>query len=114
MNSNLDVDESLSYTLKLQLIVMRTNTHGFITSQLDGSTYSSSNRHKASQAGLEDCQSPKPVCMRAVKACTACRARKVRCDVMQRCHVAADWQATCSNCMMHGIKCVISESKRRR
>src|ERR1700733_11369969 len=89
-------------------------THGFIASQSDVSTYSSSNRHKASQAGLEDDQSSKPVRRRAAKACTACRVKKVRCDVMQRCHVTAVGEVTCSNCMMDGIKCLIRESKYRK
>jgi hypothetical protein len=51
---------------------------------------------------------------RAAKVCTACRVRKVRCDVMQRYHIAADGEVTCSNCIMDEIKCVIGESKRRR
>ena len=33
---------------------------------------------------------------------------------MQRYHVTADGEITCSNCTMDGIKCVIEESKRRK
>ncbi|TAQ86733.1 hypothetical protein B7494_g4961 [Chlorociboria aeruginascens] len=47
---------------------------------------------------------PKPVKRRAAKACAACRARKVRCDVMQRYHITADGEVTCSNCTMDGIR----------
>jgi hypothetical protein len=34
--------------------------------------------------------------------------------VMQRYHITADGEVTCSNCTMDGIKCVIEESKRRK
>jgi hypothetical protein len=34
--------------------------------------------------------------------------------VMQRYHITADGEVTCSNCTMDGIKCVIGESKRRK
>lgn len=57
---------------------------------------------------------PKSVKRRPTKACAVCRARKVRCNVMHRYHITADDEVTCSNCAMDGIKCVISESKRRR
>lgn len=65
-------------------------------------------------AALDANGNPKPVKRRATKACAACRARKVRCDVMQRYHITADGAVTCSNCTMDGIKCVIGESKRRK
>jgi hypothetical protein len=65
-------------------------------------------------AGLDANGNPKPVKRRAAKACAACRARKVRCDVMQRYHVTPEGEVTCSNCTMDGIKCVIEESKRRK
>ncbi|KAH7378156.1 cutinase transcription factor 1 alpha [Cadophora sp. MPI-SDFR-AT-0126] len=68
----------------------------------------------ASSAGLDSNGNPKPVKRRAAKACAACRARKVRCDVMQRYHVNSEGDVTCSNCTMDGIKCVIEESKRRK
>jgi superfamily II helicase len=65
-------------------------------------------------AALDAHGNPKPVKRRATKACAACRARKVRCDVMQRYHITADGEVICSNCTMDGIKCVIGESKRRK
>lgn len=65
-------------------------------------------------AGLDKEGNPKPVKRRAAKACRACRSRKVRCDVMQRYHVSAEGEATCTNCNIDGIQCVIDESKRRK
>lgn len=78
------------------------------------STDSGSKKRAQSTANLDANGNPKPVKRRAAKACAACRARKVRCDVMQRYHVTADGEVTCSNCTMDGIKCVIEESKRRK
>ncbi|KAJ5033347.1 uncharacterized protein L3040_008465 [Drepanopeziza brunnea f. sp. 'multigermtubi'] len=56
----------------------------------------------------------RPVKRRAAKACTACRVRKVRCDVMQAYHVTPAGTVTCSNCQMDGVPCVVDEGKRRR
>ncbi|TVY32554.1 Cutinase transcription factor 1 beta [Lachnellula subtilissima] len=75
---------------------------------------SSTKKRNSSAAGIDKDGNPKPVKRRAAKACAACRARKVRCDVMQRYHITADGEVTCSNCTMDGIKCVIEESKRRK
>jgi hypothetical protein len=75
---------------------------------------SKSQKRNQASAGLDANGNPKPVKRRAAKACAACRARKVRCDVMQRYHITADGEVTCSNCTMDGIKCVIEESKRRK
>ncbi|KAH8682908.1 fungal-specific transcription factor domain-containing protein [Tricladium varicosporioides] len=89
--------------------------HGGSDSQSPASENSSSNKKRPStSAGLDKDGNPKPVKRRAAKACAACRARKVRCDVMQRYHITADGEVTCSNCTMDGIKCVIEESKRRK
>ncbi|KIM96082.1 hypothetical protein OIDMADRAFT_170745 [Oidiodendron maius Zn] len=71
-------------------------------------------KRSSGAAHLDANGNPKPVKRRATKACAACRARKVRCDVMQRYHITADGEVTCSNCTMDGIKCVIGESKRRK
>lgn len=73
-----------------------------------------SKKRSSGAASLDANGNPKPVKRRATKACAACRARKVRCDVMQRYHITADGEVTCSNCTMDGIKCVIGESKRRK
>ncbi|KAE8443383.1 hypothetical protein EG329_001942 [Mollisiaceae sp. DMI_Dod_QoI] len=74
----------------------------------------SGKKRGTSSAGLDSNGNPKPVKRRAAKACAACRARKVRCDVMQRYHVTPEGEVTCSNCTMDGIPCVIEESKRRK
>ena len=78
------------------------------------STDSGSKKRSRSTVLLDANGNPKPVKRRAAKACAACRTRKVRCDVMQRYHVTADGEVTCSNCTMDNIKCVIEESKRRK
>jgi len=85
-----------------------------IVPQSPTSPDSSSKKRNSSNAGLDSNGNPKPVKRRAAKACAACRARKVRCDVMQRYHVNSEGDVTCSNCTMDGIKCVIEESKRRK
>lgn len=83
-------------------------------SQSPSSIYPGAKKRGQSTAGLDANGNPKPVKRRAAKACAACRARKVRCDVMQRYHITADGEVTCSNCTMDGIKCIIEESKRRK
>ncbi|KAF4634526.1 hypothetical protein G7Y89_g3578 [Cudoniella acicularis] len=88
--------------------------HALSDSQSPASIDSSSKKRPSTSAGLDKDGNPKPVKRRAAKACAACRARKVRCDVMQRYHITADGEVTCSNCTMDGIKCVIEESKRRK
>lgn len=77
-------------------------------------TSQSTKKRNSQSAAVDENGNPKPVKRRAAKACAACRARKVRCDVMQRYHVTAEGEVTCSNCTMDGIKCIIEESKRRK
>jgi hypothetical protein len=43
---------------------------------------------------------------RAARACVSCRARKVRCDVVEK--------NPCGNCRWDGVECVVQESRRRR
>ncbi|KAH8745864.1 fungal-specific transcription factor domain-containing protein [Hyaloscypha finlandica] len=88
--------------------------NGSIASHSPSPTDSGSKKRGQATAGVDNNGNPKPVKRRAAKACAACRARKVRCDVMQRYHITADGEVTCSNCTMDGIKCVIEESKRRK
>jgi hypothetical protein len=88
--------------------------NGSNASHSPSSTDSGSKKRGQATAGVDSNGNPKPVKRRAAKACAACRARKVRCDVMQRYHITADGEVTCSNCTMDGIKCVIEESKRRK
>lgn len=84
------------------------------SSQSPASVESGSKKRGPASTGFDKDGNPKPVKRRAAKACAACRARKVRCDVMQRYHVTPDGEVTCSNCTMDGIRCVIEESKRRK
>ena len=44
---------------------------------------------------------------RASKACHCCRARKVRCDVIES-------GTPCTNCRLDQVECVVSHSKRRK
>ena len=43
---------------------------------------------------------------RASNACCYCRARKVRCDMVEN-------GSSCTNCRLDQVKCVMTESKRR-
>ncbi|CAG8974864.1 hypothetical protein HYALB_00000479 [Hymenoscyphus albidus] len=83
-------------------------------SQSPESADSTLKKRSSLSAGFDKDGNPKPVKRRSAKACRACRSRKVRCDVMQRYHVSAEGEATCTNCNIDGIQCVIDESKRRK
>lgn len=63
------------------------------------------NKRKASSAGLA--ANSRPVKRRASKACCCCRARKVRCDVVEN-------GSPCTNCRLDQVDCVVTESKRRK
>lgn len=65
----------------------------------------SQTKRKASTAGLSG--APRPVKRRASKACCCCRARKVRCDVVEN-------GSPCTNCRLDQVECVVTESKRRK
>lgn len=62
-------------------------------------------KRKASTAGLN--VNSRPVKRRASKACCCCRARKVRCDVVEN-------GSPCTNCRLDQVECVVTESKRRK
>ncbi|CBF84832.1 protein farB [Aspergillus nidulans FGSC A4] len=62
-------------------------------------------KRKASSAGLS--ANSRPVKRRASKACCCCRARKVRCDVVEN-------GSPCTNCRLDQVECVVTESKRRK
>ncbi|KAJ6013282.1 hypothetical protein N7540_007873 [Penicillium herquei] len=64
-----------------------------------------SGKRKASTAGLT--AHNRPVKRRASKACCCCRARKVRCDVVEN-------GSPCTNCRLDQVECVVTESKRRK
>ncbi|KKK16428.1 C6 transcription factor (Ctf1B) [Aspergillus rambellii] len=62
-------------------------------------------KRKASTAGLS--ANSRPVKRRASKACCCCRARKVRCDVVEN-------GSPCTNCRLDQVECVVTESKRKK
>ncbi|KAH8195419.1 hypothetical protein TruAng_010426 [Truncatella angustata] len=49
---------------------------------------------------------PKITKRRAARACVSCRARKVRCDVVEG--------APCGNCRWDNVECIVQESRRRK
>ncbi|KAK2741578.1 hypothetical protein FQN57_005561 [Myotisia sp. PD_48] len=65
----------------------------------------SQNKRKATVAGLSG--AARPVKRRASKACCCCRARKVRCDVVEN-------GSPCTNCRLDEVECVVTESKRKK
>ncbi|KAH7152358.1 fungal-specific transcription factor domain-containing protein [Dactylonectria estremocensis] len=55
----------------------------------------------------DDSEQPQKVTKRrAARACVSCRARKVRCDVVEG--------APCGNCRWDNVECVVQESRRRK
>ncbi|KAH0284326.1 hypothetical protein M436DRAFT_82937 [Aureobasidium namibiae CBS 147.97] len=69
---------------------------------------SPNSKRKASDAGLPTTGTRihKSVKRRASKACQSCRARKVRCNVVE--------QSPCTNCRLDEVECIVSESKRKK
>ena len=69
---------------------------------------SPNSKRKASDAGLPatGARIHKSVKRRASKACQSCRARKVRCNVVE--------QSPCTNCRLDEVECIVSESKRKK
>ncbi|KAH8887405.1 hypothetical protein GQ53DRAFT_784348 [Thozetella sp. PMI_491] len=65
---------------------------------------SSSKKRTASTS--EPGGAPKVTKRRAARACVSCRARKVRCDVVEG--------APCGNCRWDNVTCVVQESRRRK
>lgn len=70
------------------------------------STTDTQGKRKASATGLSSVTA-RPVKRRASKACCCCRARKVRCDVVEN-------GSPCTNCRLDQVECVVTESKRRK
>lgn len=66
-------------------------------------------KRTATDAGLKPSgmRRPKSVKKRASKACQCCRARKVRCNVVEH-------GAPCTNCRLDEFECVASESKHKK
>ncbi|KAF2484401.1 fungal-specific transcription factor domain-containing protein [Neohortaea acidophila] len=68
-----------------------------------------SQKRSAGEAGLKSngLRPNKSVKRRASKACQCCRARKVRCNVVEH-------GAPCTNCRLDEVECIVSESKRKK
>ncbi|RPB20849.1 hypothetical protein L211DRAFT_870407 [Terfezia boudieri ATCC MYA-4762] len=64
-------------------------------------------KRSATTAGNAQSTSFRAVKRRASKACQCCRARKVRCNVVEH-------GAPCTNCRLDEVECIITESKRRK
>ena len=66
-------------------------------------------KRSATDAGLKanGLRPTKSVKRRASKACQCCRARKVRCNVVEH-------GAPCTNCRLDEVECIVSESKRKK
>ncbi|KAI1342008.1 transcription factor CTF1 [Xylariaceae sp. FL0016] len=65
-----------------------------------------SSSKKRSSSISESNGSAKITKRRAARACVSCRARKVRCDVVEG--------APCGNCRWDNVECVVQESRRRK
>ncbi|KAI8623793.1 transcription factor CTF1 [Xylariaceae sp. FL1651] len=66
----------------------------------------SSSSKKRSATTAEPNGSAKVTKRRAARACVSCRARKVRCDVVEG--------APCGNCRWDNVECIVQESRRRK
>ncbi|KAI8947930.1 fungal-specific transcription factor domain-containing protein [Xylaria longipes] len=66
----------------------------------------SSSPKKRSATTTEPIGTVKVTKRRAARACVSCRARKVRCDVVEG--------APCGNCRWDGVECIVQESRRRK
>ncbi|KKA27792.1 hypothetical protein TD95_003564 [Thielaviopsis punctulata] len=66
----------------------------------------SAKKPRANSMSSKDAAAHKITKRRAARACVSCRARKVRCDVVEG--------APCGNCRWDGIECVVQESRRRK
>ncbi|KAH8149826.1 uncharacterized protein LAJ45_05978 [Morchella importuna] len=64
-------------------------------------------KRSSTAAGNSSGTNFRPVKRRASKACQCCRARKVRCNVVEH-------GAPCTNCRLDEVECIITESKRRK
>ena len=65
-----------------------------------------SSKKRPSTDDASGAPAPKQTKRRAARACVSCRARKVRCDVVEG--------APCGNCRWDKVECVVQESRRRK
>lgn len=108
------VNAGISYRIGLR--ILRTTTMDTISEHTSPSSAGSppasaeekTVKRTATDAGLNNGLRPaKSVKRRASKACQCCRARKVRCNVVEH-------GAPCTNCRLDQVECIVSESKRKK
>jgi len=87
-------------------VTTTTNTALQLTTT-DNSSAAAGQKRSTTAAGNTNGSSFRPVKRRASKACQCCRARKVRCNVVEH-------GAPCTNCRLDEVECIITESKRRK
>ncbi|KAH8652328.1 fungal-specific transcription factor domain-containing protein [Xylariales sp. PMI_506] len=84
-----------------------TTTQDATQTQVDFETAGGNSPSKKRSASESDPNGPPKVTKRrAARACVSCRARKVRCDVVEG--------APCGNCRWDNVECVVQESRRRK
>ncbi|KAG5930810.1 Cutinase transcription factor 1 beta [Claviceps sorghi] len=82
------------------------------SSLMSDSADNKNSRKRSAPAGQgqghdQDSSAPQKVAKRrAARACVSCRARKVRCDVVEG--------APCGNCRWDHVECIVQESRRRK
>ena len=76
------------------------------TTEMPAPVSTGTQKRKLSTKDAQENQS-RPTKRRASKACACCRARKVRCNVVEN-------GVPCTNCRLDGVECVLMESRRRR
>ncbi|RFU81961.1 cutinase transcription factor 1 beta, partial [Trichoderma arundinaceum] len=73
----------------------------------DNASTRSDDKSKKRAAPNDGTEQPHKVTKRrAARACVSCRARKVRCDVVEG--------APCGNCRWDNVECIVQESRRRK
>ncbi|EFY95118.1 Zn(2)-Cys(6) zinc finger domain protein [Metarhizium robertsii] len=85
---------------------MAESIHGASPASSHSDSGDKSNSKKRASAGDESSGPQKVTKRRAARACVSCRARKVRCDVVEG--------APCGNCRWDNVECIVQESRRRK
>jgi hypothetical protein len=66
----------------------------------------SKTKKRSDSSATDPNSSAKVTKRRAARACVSCRARKVRCNVVE--------ESPCTNCRFDNVECVVQESRRRK
>lgn len=96
-------------SMGLDIAVSESSSPADSTSTIHQHQPTTQQKRNASEAGLKPngMRPTKSVKRRASKACQCCRARKVRCNVVEH-------GAPCTNCRLDEVECIVSESKRKK